>query len=211
MPALRPAHVILFIALINDLQSAPDPAEPFRPLYHITNAGWLTAYDEQGRYMDAEQAYAHWIGHRGPQARVRQIAYATVTGTLLWNGLRDAGSMLRGTTRPRALAERASYTVAAIDEIRTIARQSGATFHLVLIPARGRHCGTRATTLTQEEREQLFGTADVVPLDIDDDTLFTQFPDCHLTNQGHAIVADALSRVVAARPETTPLMTRASP
>lgn len=198
VPLLKPRHVVLFIALINDLQSKPDPAEPFRPLYHVTNTRWLWAYDEDGRYMDAQQAYDHWIGRVGLKKKVRWLAYSTALGTLVWDGVRDTVAAIRAPAAGQApLAERASFTIAAVNQIRAIARANGAQFNLVIIPAAGRDCRRRENTVTPDERKRLFGAADVVDVDLDHDALFMPFPDCHLTTEGHARVAAALAPVLA--------------
>lgn len=205
--ALRPDRVIVFIALLNDLQSAPDSAEPLRPLYHVTNAGWILAYDDNGHYMNAHEAYAFWVGNRGFHARVRQLAYGTVIGTLVWNGVRRIYDQLHEPIGRRSLKERAAYTLFAIREIKRITEEAGSTFNLVLIPAEGKNCGRLSTTIDDAERQQLFGSDNLLPVHLDDEADFTPFPDCHLTNAGHSKMAAELSRVLGHAPMAPPSLT----
>lgn len=205
VPLLKPRHVVVFVALINDLQSKPDPAEPFRPLYHVTNTRWLSAYDEDGHYMEAQQAYDHWIGHVGWKTRVRWLAYNTAVGTLVWDGVRETVAAIRTPSTGHApLFERASFTIAAINQIRAVAQANGAEFNLVIIPTAGKDCRRRENTVAPDDRKRLFGTADVIDVDLDHDELFMSFPDCHLTTEGHARVAAALARVLAVPARSTP-------
>jgi hypothetical protein len=81
----------------NDLKP-PDPMLPYKNLYHITNAGWLYAFDENGNYMVPQDAYnlyfkkynaAYRAGyakntHKTLKTTIRQIFVKSVIGTYFW-------------------------------------------------------------------------------------------------------------------------------
>jgi len=97
VPLLKPDIVAVIFYMGNDLKP-PDPMLPYKNLYHITNAGWLYAFDENGNYMVPQDAYnlyfakynaAYRAGyakntHKTLKTTIRQIFVKSVIGTYFW-------------------------------------------------------------------------------------------------------------------------------
>jgi hypothetical protein len=191
---LHPDYVMVFLYMGNDIKEGPDPAEPFKPLFHVTNAGWIWAWDEHGNFLDPKQAYEKYITGSGLRSKLRRLVYNnTVTGTLVWDLLRrtrDGATTLLSHEQDFGDGEFA-YTFKTLAEIRSRAEHQGSQFLLVPIPNGGMACGT--------EIEHAFGRApsyadfDVLKVDLDD-RFFHPYPNCHLTNEGHARVYEAIMK-----------------
>ena len=97
VPLLKPEIVAVIFYMGNDLKS-PDPMLPYKNLYHITNAGWLYAFDENGNYMVPQDAYNLYFAKYNAVYRaayvkdsrktlrtaMRQICVKSVIGTYSW-------------------------------------------------------------------------------------------------------------------------------
>jgi len=97
VPLLKPDIVITMFYMGNDF-TLPLPMLPHRNLFHITNAGWLYAFDENGNYMTPQNAYDHLFvkfnaAYRAVYARdtnktlksiIRRILTKSVIGTYFW-------------------------------------------------------------------------------------------------------------------------------
>jgi hypothetical protein len=97
VPLLKPDIVAVTFYMGNDLKP-PDPMLPYKNLYHITNAGWLSAFDENGNYMVPLDAYNLYFAkynaayraayvrdsHKTLKTTIRQILVQSVIGTYFW-------------------------------------------------------------------------------------------------------------------------------
>ncbi len=97
VPLLKPDIVAVIFYMGNDLK-VPDPMLSYKNLYHITNAGWLYAFDKNGNYMVAQDAYNFWFAeynaaykaayakntHKTLKTKIRQIFVKSVIGTYFW-------------------------------------------------------------------------------------------------------------------------------
>jgi hypothetical protein len=93
VPLLRPDIVAVMFYMGNDL-ILPFPMLPHKNLFHVTNAGWLYAFDENGNYMSPQEAYDYYLTkynlvrpkdtRKTPKTKIRQIFMKSVIGTYFW-------------------------------------------------------------------------------------------------------------------------------
>ncbi len=97
VPLLKPDIIIVMFYMGNDLKP-PDPMLPYKNLYHITNAGWLYAFDQKGNYMSPQDAYDYYFAkynaayraayaedsRRTMKTTIRRIFVKSVIGTYFW-------------------------------------------------------------------------------------------------------------------------------
>jgi hypothetical protein len=97
VPLLRPNIVALVFYMGNDLKP-PGPMLPYKDLYHITNAGWLYAFDENGNYMVPQDAYNLYLrkynaaykaayvsdSRKTLKTTIRKVFVKSVIGTYFW-------------------------------------------------------------------------------------------------------------------------------
>ena len=97
VPLLKPDIVAVMFYMGNDL-IFPRPMLPHKKLYHITNAGWLYAFDENGNYMSPQDAYDYYFAkynaayraaygkdsRKTMKTRIRRIFVKSVIGTYAW-------------------------------------------------------------------------------------------------------------------------------
>jgi len=97
IPLLKPDIVAVMFYMGNDLKPPP-PMLPHRNIYHITNAGWLYAFDENGNFMSPQDAYDYWFAKNNAAYRaayvkgsretlkttMRKIFAKSVIGTYFW-------------------------------------------------------------------------------------------------------------------------------
>lgn len=91
----------------NDL-IPPRPMVPYKNLYHITNAGWLYAFDQEGNYMSSQDSYDYCVARYNAaycaayvkdsrktlKRTIRQIFMKSVIGTYSWVWLSRAKGQL---------------------------------------------------------------------------------------------------------------------
>jgi len=93
VPLLKPDIVVVMFFMGNDL-IPPRPMVPYKNLHHITNAGWLCAFDEKGNYMSPQQAYDYYLKKcnaayredtgKTLKATIRKTVMRSVIGTYSW-------------------------------------------------------------------------------------------------------------------------------
>lgn len=104
VPLIKPDIVAIMFFMGNDI--IPDePMLPYKNLFHITNAGWIRAFDENGRYMAPQQAYEYYLlrtnlisflpMHNPLLKAVQNICFQSVVGTYLLAGLCKIRPILR--------------------------------------------------------------------------------------------------------------------
>jgi len=97
VPFLKPDIVAVMFYMGNDL-IFPLPMLPHKNLFHVTTAGWLYAFDENGNYMSPEDAYDYCFAkynaayraayvkdtHKTFKTTIRGMLTKSVIGTYFW-------------------------------------------------------------------------------------------------------------------------------
>ena len=82
-----PVHAGLTTAIMlylgNDIMDEYRPAEPNKPLYYITNTGWLPGFYNGKYFSSANASYQYYRDKYTPQSWFAQVACRTAIGTLL--------------------------------------------------------------------------------------------------------------------------------
>ncbi|CAM2057356.1 hypothetical protein DSUL_150045 [Desulfovibrionales bacterium] len=222
VPQLRPEVIVAAIFLGNDLMDKPDRLQPWKNLFHVTNAGWISGFDEAGNALSAHQAYDYYIAT--PKRRLQHLFFRTSLGTACWKsvfnfkqalarwqeqtqlvivlsppavaGLAGVADMTSARADPVVVdspsIRRYPETRRCLLGIQRIAEVVGARFFVLPIPSKGLFC----KKLELAEVADLFVGLAVVPLDGLTDAHYTAAPDCHLNETGHVLVKDALSQIL---------------
>ncbi len=108
VPTLKPDIVATMFFRGNDILEA-QPMLPNKNLFHITNAGWLYAFDHKGNYMSPQQTYDYYLPKtnlafieetEGLFHRVmRSVFLKSVVGSYCWAGLSAAKEKTRNIYR----------------------------------------------------------------------------------------------------------------
>lgn len=218
LPRLRPDAVIVSLYLGNDILTKEWEPPPGRPLYYILKGNdWITPFDEDGNYLEnLEIAYEYYYNKFG---RVRRFLRETATGTLLIKAVRTVMARIyerptrlkkAETARPqnsldRDLLARYAHTYTQLGKIQTLAEKQGARYFTLVLPALGEGCLTSPDFSLDVQRSAL---RDLHPVYIDlSNRHYNAVTDCHLNNEGHTAVAEALMRLL----RTTPIVSPESP
>jgi hypothetical protein len=207
--------VVVVLYLGNDILVREWEPPPGRPLYYvIEGGGWITPFDEDGNYLEnLEIAYEYYHNKFG---RGRRFLRETATGTLIIKAARSV--MTRIYERPtrlvkaeavgppnsldRELSARYSHTYTQLREIQTLAEKQGARYFTLVLPALGQGCLTSPDFSLEVQRSAL---RELHPVYADlSNHHYNGVSDCHLNNEGHATVAQALMRLLQTTPVVTP-------
>lgn len=215
LPRLSPDVVVVGLYLGNDILIREWEPPPGRPLYYVIEGGsWITPFDEDGNYLEnLEIAYEYYHNKFG---RVRRFLRETATGTLIIKAARIV--MTRIYERPtrlvraetagppnpleRDLSARYAHTYTELGEIQTLAEKQGARYFTLVLPALGEGCLTSPDFSLEVQRSTL---RELHPVYIDlSNRHYNGVSDCHLNNEGHAAVAQALMRLLQTTPVISP-------
>jgi hypothetical protein len=204
IPRLKPGIVAVMFYMGNDFMH--QPMEPNKPLYHITNAGWIYAYTPDGTHLRAQQAHnfymdqSNYFGwhHAGDSptamAQLRDMALQSVLGTYFWANLSrlrskpadSHDSPLSPSVAANAdgnAAKNHRAIVSELERIRETCRVNNAEFQLFLIPV-----APRIETPENNIDQNLKWFADFDPLTPDSLTeadYERHGPYPHFNNAGH--------------------------
>jgi len=207
LPRLRPDVVVVALYLGNDILIREWEPPPGRPLYYvIEDAGWITPFDEDGNYLEnLNIAYEYYHNKFG---RARRFLREMATGTLLIKATRIlmTGIYERPTRLlkveavgpanqvDRDLSARYAHTYAELRKIQTLAEKQGSRYFTLVLPALGEGCLTSPDFTLEVQRSAL---RELHPVYIDlSNRHYNAVSDCHLNNEGHAAVAQALMRLL---------------
>jgi hypothetical protein len=210
--------VVVALYLGNDLLAREWESPPGRPLYYVIKGGeWITPFDEEGHYLESlEIAYEY---HHNKFGRVRRFLRETATGTLIIKAARIVMTCIyerpirlaqaEGAGPPnsldRDLSARYAHTYTELRSIQTLAEKQGTRYFTLVLPALGEGCLTSPDFSLDIQRSAL---RDLHPVYVDlSNRHYNAVSDCHLNNEGHAAVAQALMRIL----QTPPVVTRESP
>jgi hypothetical protein len=208
IPLLKPDVVIVALYLGNDVL-AMEPTPPLgKPLYYVVKGGgWITPFDENGNYIESVTiAYEYQHNKFG---RVRRFLRETTIGTLL---IKDARSVMarryEGKAQPVSLPElqekpdqqnagllaRYAHTYTELRSIQALAENSGSRFYTLVLPALGEGCLTSPDFSLNAQRTPL-KTFQPVFVELSN-YHYNPVSDCHLNNEGHAVVARGLTQLL---------------
>jgi hypothetical protein len=207
--------VVVALYLGNDLLIREWEPPPGRPLYYVIKGGeWITPFDEEGHYLESlEIAYEY---HHNKFGRVRRFLRETATGTLIIKAARIVMTCIyerptrfvKGETaetpnpQDQNLSTRYAHTYTELRRIQTLAEKQGQRYFTLVLPALGEGCLTSSDFSIDAQRSAL---RDLHPVYVDlSNRHYNAVSDCHLNNEGHAAVAQALMRIL----QTPPVVTR---
>ena len=214
IPILKPDFVALMLYPGNDFVS-PLPNLPNQNLYHITNAGWISAYDEVGTYLDPEKAYAHYQSrnnriYQSAECQKRlgyQLFTKSVTGTYLWYFF----ALLKNTLLPflhpechlqnpddwpqpfthKDIVEMVQTSIHNIDRL---AQENNGKLLIFVIPLHPDLVTIKRSYLAPF-RDALNEFQVFTPDDLTVDD-YMELPNDHWNNRGHQKMADYLTRIL---------------
>jgi hypothetical protein len=189
---LQPDAVVTIFSISNDFRERR-PMRPHENLWHITNAGWLYGYDEDGQYRTPEEAYRaiaearqslwHELRNaRSPKAAARAVLLRTVIGTRFWFFLQSAKARSLITSGMETNAHR--DTMESLEEIGALAEKCGARFLLFVVPPH-----PSSDKVWRQELRLLEGFNPRLPDNLKRDD-YEPLPDGHFNNAGHRKFAD---------------------
>lgn len=197
---VNPDVLILQFYMGNDLKEKPDPMRPDHPLYWVTNAGWIWAYDKDGKPFSPEQAYKTYV-YGGVYTRLRRLVLNSAVLSQLYFGLQSQGSELINSIKGVFDAKghdsgkdaEFGYTFETINEIADLAKTKNIPFLLIIIPKLGPNChgGKLFEPQTYPEFRKLNAVEPKLA-----DAHFTAYPGCHLNNAGHQFVAKSVEEAL---------------
>ena len=206
LPRLKPDVVVVALYLGNDILTTQWEPPPGRPLYYvIENGDWITPFDENGEYIeDVESAYEYYHNKFG---RARRLLRETATGTLVlkmvrrimtwtYKGQAASVTMVFQTLSPPDAHPLIRYAHSYIElgKIRNLAEKLGARYYTLVIPALGEGCLTSKDFSLEVQRDAL---REFQPVYVElSDHHYNGVPDCHLNNEGHAVVARAIMKLL---------------
>lgn len=208
IPRIKPDFVAVMFFMGNDIR-AEAPMKPHQRRFHVTNAGWLNAFDRQGQYMEAEKAYQYYVNQSNLvgtiykpsslKSHVQRQVMKTVLGTYLWGALSKLKRIVRKNPADSNPIGGGSGKSAFVGTRRSLARiqkackVAGAKYLLFLIPAPP---GKRSKYTNIADNKDVFeGFSPWIPdFLLEDD--YTDLPDGHFTNAGHRKYANFILQVV---------------
>lgn len=206
LPRLKPDVVIVALYLGNDILATQWEPPPGRLLYYVVeNGDWITPFDENGKYIeDIESAYEQYHNKFG---KVRRFFRETAMGTLVLNVARR---VLTKTYKRQAASDammsqalnpadgdpliRYAHSYTELGKIQRLAEKLGARHYTLVIPALGEGCLTSKDFSLEVQRDAL---REFHPVYLElSDHHYNGVPDCHLNNEGHAVVARAMMKLL---------------
>ncbi|MBI9074633.1 MAG: SGNH/GDSL hydrolase family protein [Desulfatibacillum sp.] len=203
IPLLHPDFVAIMFFMGNDFVR-PRPMLPGKNLHHITNAGWMYAFNDQGNYMESPRdAYAYWKKHSNwldapdrpdlPDNPLKSLLLKTVIGSYAWFHaspllVRAAGWMGYDFPVTEGVWNKpGQHTIHSLERIRRVCRQYGAECLLFVIPV-----DPEMENENNSLEENLDFLKDFSPLapDFISPALYNKKSCHHLNNQGHRLYAD---------------------
>jgi len=186
MPLLRPDIIIVMFCMRNDFDF-PHPMLPYKNLWHVTNAGWLYARDEDGNYLSAEDAYRqHYEKIYGKKNELQEFFYKSVIGTYLYMTISKLHYKMMGNSTRKDMRYRKKITRETLGRIKSLADRNGAELMLYLIPERPKLIKNASFTI--ESNYHFF--EDFSPFIPDFLTKGDYGPDGHFNNHGNKKYAE---------------------
>jgi hypothetical protein len=202
IPLLKPRYVAVMFYMGNDF-ALPRPMLPHKNLFHMTNAGMLQAFDPDGTYMTAEQAYQTYVDRSNAASvmqkpktikeRIHRAFLKTVVGTYLWTGLSQLKRKVKS-VQAGAAAEEYTFTHEFLDRIRRAAAEHSAQFLLFIIPVRPAR--ENIYTSIKSKMPVLAPFTPLIPTGFDE-SFYMKKPNDHFNNAGHEKYADFILKTLS--------------
>ncbi|MCF8055253.1 MAG: hypothetical protein K9K37_01265 [Desulfocapsa sp.] len=214
IPQLKPDIVAVALYIDNDIHPYR-PMLPNKNLIHVTNVGWLQAFDHSGRYMTPHEAYQRYLGEGNAAAiylndnsktfksSMKKLFLKSAVGTnllLMQAKLRFSPERFVGNegglpSRQSVQSEAREYLL----RIKRAAEAGGAKFLLFVIPV---HPKLRSGWNSIEGNVSVFdGLVPFRPdnLEISD---YMKLPNAHFNNSGHKKYAQFMLQTIKAQTES---------
>jgi hypothetical protein len=136
VPLLKPDIVIIMFCMRNDFD-LPYPMLPYKNLWHITNAGWLYARDDNGNYISAHDAYEqHYARIYGEKNKLQKYFFKSVIGTYGYVMFLKVMHKLTAESNQEDMGNNYDFVRNALWRIKTVAEKNGAKMMLYIIPVK---------------------------------------------------------------------------
>ncbi len=136
VPFLKPDIIIIMFCMRNDFDF-PHPLLPYKNLWHVTNAGWLYARDDDGNYLSPEDAYyLHNAKIYGEKTKFQQSFNKTVIGTYFYTALSKLRDRISGGSHQDEMKHNQDVARQALQRIQELAHANKAEFSLFIIPVK---------------------------------------------------------------------------
>ncbi len=210
IPALRPDIVAVIFFMGNDIRIDP-PLSPGQTLYHVTNVGWLYAFDSNGTYMDADAAYHHYIKRSNMiKAKRSNVSLKnvikngltrSVVGTYIWMGLNKTYLRLLRLEKKQnesfnadnRINEKNKEVCRLLNDIQILAHSYASDFKLFIVP--GRPSRISIHNDIAYNRDVFEGLDPLCPQNLKEDD-YRGKNDSHFNNKGHRKFADFILHVL---------------
>ncbi len=199
VPLLQPDYVIVFVYLGNDIMVEDREPLPNKALYYPTNLGWFPGYYRGQYFSDLEESYRYYLNQYSPTGTVAKIACKTAIGTALYSlPVRMQEREDRAKQLKSAIANK---HLKAIVNLQTITKSQ---FIIIPIPYSGTDFEDayfeNAPKYLLSKYEHVFsGLTNYISIAPLKPEHFHALPNGHLNNQGHQVMTDFLTEIVAAK------------
>ncbi len=202
-PLLKPDIVAVMFYIGNDF-IAPRPMMPFKNLYHVTNAKFLYAFDDDGNYMTPQQAYEYYLAKNNAatdslqnavpfKSALRNALTKTVVGTYLV----VAASKIKREAFADSENEAASPVYDRVREsllrIKSASEKVGARFMMFVIPI---HPRRQQPANSIRYHQNFFREFEAYIPDFLDESDYMKLPNSHFNNSGHRKYANFILKAI---------------
>lgn len=219
IPQLKPEIVAVTFYMGNDMHQFR-PMLPHKNLFHITNAGWLQAFDRNGRYMTPHEAYQQFL-RKGNAAssylnndsktfksNINNLLLKSAIGTNLLVIQSKIRARFKGSLVHQEGAkqtQRSDLNSRQINKnesrqyllrIKRIAEAEGSKFLLFVIPVNPKI--ENASNNIKNNRSVFDGFDYFIPNDLDISD-YSKLPDDHFNNSGHKKFAQFMLDIIIAQ------------
>jgi len=187
IPKLKPTYVCLMFYAGNDFIEKDRAIEPYKNVFHVTNAGWLSPYINDTYIPYPLEVYKYYVSKYkvGKEAPLwKRILSKTVIGTLFLS-------------IPRRLEEKKAWqidkdiSIKYINNIDSLCKENNSRFLLFVIPLH-----TEISDKMYLNYTSIFRGIEVnIPENIHRSD-FLPWPNGHLNNEGHEKYAEKILRKI---------------
>jgi hypothetical protein len=211
IPQLKPDIVVVALYIDNDIHPYR-PMLPNKNLIHVTNVGWLQAFDHNGRHMAPHVAYQKYLGAGNAAAiylndnsktftsYVKRLLLKSAVGTnLLVMQAKLRFSPERFTEHEANLPSRQSIQSEAREyllRIKRVAEAGGAKFLLFVIPV---HPELKSSWNSIEGNLSVFDGLKPFSTDTLQISDYMKLPNAHFNNSGHKKYARFMLQTISAQ------------
>jgi hypothetical protein len=189
IPRLKPSWVVVCLYEGNDFRTTPQPQRPYGNLHYVTNFGWISGFDDEGRFFDGPDEALRYLKEKkcGDTASPRsRFLFRTRLGKLAYWAIRGRG-------RPAADKER-NWVRTAVEEIASECSLVNARMIVVVVPSSGRDVSPFVSSEKHLQLLKIFDARRPGDFTVAD---YSEAPDNHFNDQGNARFAAFLVGLLA--------------